>query len=182
VVPFEKLTQFYPQKHYAVYVAIVYTQLNRLRTRLYLKAKQWGYSLASYVSSRAFIWPNVQLGEHNFIFENNVVQPFVALGDNNILWSGNHIGHHSVIKNNCFIASHVVISGHCTVGDNCFFGVNSTLANELNISDDCVIGAGSLIMRHMLEGSVYKGHASSPAERNSFQVFRVKAEPAHEVA
>jgi len=102
IVPFEELVQHYDPREYAVYVATVYTQLNRLRTRLYAQAKSWGYECASYISSKAFIWPNVVLGEHCFIFENNVIQPFVQLGNNIVLWSGNHIGHHSVIKENCF--------------------------------------------------------------------------------
>ncbi len=176
IVPFDELTQRYHPNEYDVYIAIVYTQLNRLRTRLYLQAKQWGYGMASYVSSHAFVWPNVKLGEHCFIFENNVVQPFVEMGNNIILWSGNHIGHHSVIQDNCFVSSHVVISGHCNIGKNCFFGVNSTVANQVNILEDCVVGAGSLIMRDTLAGAVYKGSASKPAEVNSFHVFKVPEE------
>src|SRR4051812_2601767 len=46
--------QFSPQQH-QLHVAIVYTQLNRLRARLCTKAKERGYRLASYVSSRAFV-------------------------------------------------------------------------------------------------------------------------------
>ena len=103
IVPFEDLTELFAPNEYSIFVATVYTQLNRLRTRLYLQAKEWGFNIASYISSKAFIWPNVEVGEHCFIFEDNTVQPFVTLGVNNILWSGNHIGHHSIIKNNCFI-------------------------------------------------------------------------------
>ena len=110
VVPFETLEETYAPADHSVYAANVYTQLNRLRTRLCRQAKAKGYQLASYVSSRAFVWPNVEIGEHCFIFEDNTVQPFVKLGDNVVLWSGNHIGHHSMIEDNCFISSHVVVS------------------------------------------------------------------------
>jgi sugar O-acyltransferase (sialic acid O-acetyltransferase NeuD family) len=176
IVPFDELREHYHPNKYDVYIAIVYTQLNRLRTRLYMQAKQWGYHMASYVSSQAFVWPNVKLGNHCFIFENNVVQPFVQMGNNIILWSGNHIGHHSIIQDNCFISSHVVISGHCNIGKNCFFGVNSTVANQVTIQEDCVLGAGSLIMRDTLAHAVYKGNASKPAEVNSFDIFKVPEE------
>src|SRR5215210_6681342 len=111
VVALEGLADAYPPATHDVYVAIVYTQLNRLRARLLNAAKALGYAPASYISPRAFVWPNVTLGEHCFIFENNVVQPFVTLGDNVVLWSGNHIGHHSRIGDNVFVSSHVVISG-----------------------------------------------------------------------
>lgn len=146
VVPFETLAEnFAPAEHY-FYTAMVYTQGNKLRERLYNQAKEKGYKPASYISSKAFVWRNVELGEHCFIFENNVVQPFVKIGDDIVLWSGNHIGHHSTIKSHCFISSHVVVSGFCTVGERCFMGVNSTVGNNINIGDNCIVGAAATIV------------------------------------
>jgi sugar O-acyltransferase (sialic acid O-acetyltransferase NeuD family) len=146
VVPFEDVEKVFPPPEHSIYAANVYTQLNRLRTRLATEAKQKGYQLASYVSSRAFVWRNVEIGEHCFIFEDNTVQPFVKIGDNVVLWSGNHIGHHSTIKNNCFISSHVVVSGFVEVGESCFVGVNTTMANNIRIGNNCLLGAGSLVL------------------------------------
>jgi sugar O-acyltransferase (sialic acid O-acetyltransferase NeuD family) len=146
IIPFENVENIYESDEYSFFAANVYTQQNRLRTRLYQMAKLKGYSPASYVSSHAFVWRNVQIGEHCFIFENNVVQPFVRIGNNVVLWSGNHIGHHSVIKDHCFISSHVVISGVCQIGEYCFMGVNSTVANNITIGDNCLVGAGTLIL------------------------------------
>jgi sugar O-acyltransferase (sialic acid O-acetyltransferase NeuD family) len=157
VVALEDVESRYQPAGHHFYAALVYTQLNRLRTRLYLAAKAKGYTPASYISSRAFVWRNVVLGEHSFVFENNVVQPFVRLGDNVVLWSGNHIGHHSRVGNNCFISSHVVISGGVEIGDNCFLGVNSTVANELRIGRDCLVGAGALITKDLPENKLVKG-------------------------
>src|SRR5262249_44411276 len=109
VVALEDVERHFPPTSHAAHVAVVYTQLNRLRARLAANVKARGYALASYVSSRAFVWGNVVLGEHCFVFENNVIQPFARIGDNVVLWSGNHVGHHSVIEENCFVSSHVVI-------------------------------------------------------------------------
>ncbi|VVC76476.1 UDP-N-acetylbacillosamine N-acetyltransferase [Aquicella siphonis] len=175
VVPFENLPDLYNPNEHAVYVAVVYAQLNRLRSRLYARVKKYGYEIASYISSKAFVWPNVRLGEHCFIFENNVIQPFVSIGNNNVFWSGNHIGHHTTIGDNCFVASHVVISGHCKVGNNCFFGVNSTVSNNISISDDSVVGASAVVMRDILEpGCVYKGVVSKSALVSSYKIFDIE--------
>lgn len=157
VVPFETLADTHPPSEHSVYGAMVYTELNRLRTRLCQEAKAKGYSLASYVSSSAFIWRNVEIGEHCFIFENNTVQPFVKVGNNVVLWSGNHIGHHSTIGDNCFISSHVVISGFVEVGENCFMGVNSTVANNIRIGAQCLVGAGALIIGDVDAGQTVVG-------------------------
>jgi sugar O-acyltransferase (sialic acid O-acetyltransferase NeuD family) len=146
VVDFETLPATHPPQAHAFYAALVYSQRNELRRRLYGAAKAMGFRPASYVSPRAFVWRNAAVGEHAFIFENNVVQPFVTLGDDVVLWSGNHIGHHSTIGDHCFVASHVVVSGFCRVGHSCFLGVNAAVANNLTIGDRCTIGAGALIL------------------------------------
>jgi sugar O-acyltransferase (sialic acid O-acetyltransferase NeuD family) len=157
VVPVEELpSRFAPDAH-EFYAALVYTHGNALRTRLYETAKEMGYRPASYVSPRAFVWRNVTLGEHCFIFEGNVIQPFARIGSNVVLWSSNHIGHHSSIGDHCFVSSHVVISGFVHIGPSCFLGVNSTFANNLNVGGRCVIGAGALVLGDVGEGETVVG-------------------------
>jgi sugar O-acyltransferase (sialic acid O-acetyltransferase NeuD family) len=163
VVAFEEIEARFDPLGHAFFAAMVYTGLNRLRTRMYREAKAKGYAPASYVSSRAFVWPNAKLGEHCFVFEDNTVQPFVRIGDNVVLWSGNHIGHHSTIGDNCFIASHAVVSGYCEVGANCFIGVNATLVNNVTVGADCVIGAGALVAGNVEPDRVVKGAAGEPS-------------------
>lgn len=175
VVPFETLETGYDPASHDVFVAATYGQLNRLRTRLANQAKQKGYRLASFVSPLAFVWKNVELGEHCFIFENNVVQPFVRIGPNTVLWSGNHIGHHSVIGANCFVASHVVISGFVEVGDNCFLGVNVTLANNIRIGKDNWVGPGVVLSKDTPEGALFGGaEQPEPSRVSALRFFRVK--------
>lgn len=174
VVPFDEVERVFPPAEHSVYVACTYTQLNRLRTRFLAEVKAKGYQPASYVSSRAFVWRNVEVGEHCFIFEDNTVQPFVKIQNNVILWSGNHIGHHSVIRDNCFISSHVVVSGFCDVGESCFLGVNATLANDITIARDCLIGAGATILRSTEPGRIYGATATKAYEgRTALEYFGV---------
>ncbi|SDP44687.1 sugar O-acyltransferase, sialic acid O-acetyltransferase NeuD family [Rhodoferax sp. OV413] len=174
VVSFESLeTRFDPNTH-EIYVAVVYTQLNRLRSRLAQAAKTKGFRLASYVSSRAFVWRNVKIGEHCFIFEDNTVQPFVCIGDNVVLWSGNHIGHHSKIGSNCFISSHVVISGFCDIGENCFIGVNAAIANNVDIGRDNWIGPSSTIMKNTEAGALFVTKQSEMAKVSAPRFFKLR--------
>lgn len=176
VVDFEDIQERYPASMCEAFVAISYTQLNRVRSRLFKATKNKGYSLASYVSSKAFVWHNAEIGENCFIFENNVVQYRVKIGNNVVLWSGNHIGHQTVIKDNVFISSHVVVSGYCEVGENCFLGVNSCIANNIKIARDCVIGMGAVIHKHTEERKVYVGNPGKPIAKDSFTAFNVPAE------
>lgn len=174
IVAFDTVEQIYSPSEHDVFVAITYTQLNRLRSRLASKAKSKGYVLASYVSSHAFVWRNVELGEHCFIFEDNTVQPYVKIGNNVILWSGNHIGHHSIIRDNCFIASQVVISGFCDIGENTFMGVNATVANNVTIGKDNWIGPNTTIMKNTEAGALYKTDQPVPAKISATRLFKIK--------
>lgn len=173
IVPFEQLQDHFDPAGHSVYAALTYTQVNRLRARLSQAAKAKGYALASYISSRAFVWRNVELGEHCFIFEDNTVQPFVRVGNNVLLWSGNHIGHHSTIRDNVFISSHVVISGTCDVGENSFLGVNSTVANDVKIGADNWIGPDVVITRDTPRDSVWRPARSEKRDLSALDLFSV---------
>jgi sugar O-acyltransferase (sialic acid O-acetyltransferase NeuD family) len=174
IVAFEDVTNIFPPSTHHMHVALTYKNLNRTRMRIYKEAKEKGYVLANYISSRAFIWRNVTIGDNCFVFEDNTIQPFVTIGSNNIFWSGNHIGHHSVIGSHNFISSHVVISGFCKVGDANFMGVNSTMGNELSIGNDCLIGSAVHIVRPVGDGVLMKGTPNKPDEVSTYEKFNIE--------
>lgn len=173
VVAFEEVDKFFDPDEHDIFVAITYVQLNRLRTRLMNAAKDKGYRLASYISSRAFVWRNSLIGEHCFIFENNTIQPFASIGDNVILWSGNHIGHHSTIGSNCFIASHAVISGFCKIGENSFIGVNVTISNNTNVGRDNWLGPGVILIKDSEDNSLFAGNQTVASRISSLRFFKI---------
>jgi sugar O-acyltransferase (sialic acid O-acetyltransferase NeuD family) len=164
VVPFEEVARHYPPAEYSFFVALSYSRVNGLRRDKYLAARGLGYSLTSYVSSRATVLNEGRIGENCFILEDNTIQPFVTVGNNVTLWSGNHIGHHSVIGDHTFIASHAVISGGVRIGEQCFIGVNATLRDHISVGDRCVVGAGTLLLADTAPDGVYIGQATPRAE------------------
>lgn len=176
VVDFEDIENSFPPEQYQMHVALVYNELNRIRKKFYSEAKNKGYQLANYISTRAFVWRNVAIGDNVFIFEDNTIQPFVSIGNNVVLWSGNHIGHHSKLGSHIFISSHVVISGFCNVGDSCFMGVNSSVGNNLEIGKDCIIGSGSLIVKNVPDGSLVKGSANFPEQESVYSKLKIQPE------
>lgn len=174
VIPLDELEIKFPPTEYWAFVAVSSTKLNRVRSSLYVELKNKKYRLASYISSRAFVWRNAQIGENCFIFEDNTIQPFVKIGNNVVLWSGNHIGHNSKIQDHCFLSSHVVISGFCDVGEYSFLGVNSTVINNINIGKDCFIGAGALIQKDIPPGSVLQESSTEISKVGSLRLFKIK--------
>jgi len=176
VVDLETLETVYPPETHDIFVAATYTQLNRVRTRLLRTCREKGFRAATYVSSRAFVWHDVVIGENCFIFENNVLQYRSVIGDNVILWSGNHIGHRATIGDNCFLSSHVVVSGYCSIGENCFLGVNSTLGDRVRIGRDCVLGAGSVLLKDCDDRRLLRGNPAVIESADPLRIYRVKGE------
>lgn len=160
VIPFEEIHLRFSPSEYGAFVALSGNKLNKPRKALFQKTKALGYRCPSYVSSRAFVWKNVIIGENCFIFEDNTLQSGVVIGDNTILWSGNHIGHNSKIGSHCFISSHVVICGYCQISECCFLGVNSIIENNLSIGIDNFIGAGAIIRKSTGDREIYQSNAT----------------------
>ena len=163
VFAYEDLDKHFTPGEVDAFVAIPASKFNTLRMKFYYELKSKGYHLRSYVSSKAFVWRNVEIGDNCFIFENNVVQPFVKIGNNVVLWSGNHIGHQTEISDHVFMTSHVVVSGYCKIGEQSFLGVNSTFNDKTGVAARCIVGSGSLVTKYLEESdSLYMG---APAKK-----------------
>ncbi len=169
LLAFEDVEKNYPATSHKMFIALSYSQMNKLREKKYHEVKAKGYGLASYISSKCTNLTQYPMGDNCFIFEDNTIQPFVKIGNNVTLWSGNHIGHHSVIEDHNFISSHVVVSGHCTIRSYCFIGVNSSIAHQVTIESENLIGAGAIISKNTEKKGVYVPARSVKLEKNSDQ-------------
>ena len=172
IYPVETIETQFPVEKFGAYVALGSGRLNRDRSQMCDVMRSKGFKLVNYVSSKAFVWRNVRLGDNCFIFENNVLQHNVVVGNNVTLWSGNHIGHGCVIGDNCFISSHVVVSGFCIVGANSFIGVNSSVADYIKIGKDNFIGIASVVNRDTDDGKIYRGHPIKESKISCRRYFK----------
>ena len=166
-VAFETVTEHYPPADYCMFLPVSFKRMSHLRRTKYEAAKEKGYDIISYVSSKATTWPDLDVGENCFIFEDNTIQPYVKIGNNCVLWSGNHIGHHTTIGDHVFVTSQVVISGACTVHDHAFFGVNATVRDETVIGEATLVGMGALITKDTEPYSIHLGAKGKVARGRS---------------
>lgn len=170
VVPFDTINESHPNDAFDLFLALSYTNMNRLRETKYQEAKAKGYTLPSYISPDCTYRSQFESGDNCFIFEDNTIQPFVRIGNNVTLWSGNHIGHHSEIQDHNFVSSHVVISGHCTIESNCFLGVNATIAHQVTIKNGSLLGAGAVIAKDTEVNGVYVAPRTVKIDKTSDQI------------
>jgi sugar O-acyltransferase (sialic acid O-acetyltransferase NeuD family) len=170
LIDFDEVTKSYPPDRYSMFVALGYAKMNKLRAAKYYQAKELGYQLVSYVSSKCTFLTDNPVGDNCFILEDNTIQPFVKIGNDVTLWSGNHIGHDVVIEDHCFLTSHVVVSGFTHIKAYCFLGVNSTLRNAITIAPETLIGAGAIIMKDTVDQGVYLPERARLFEKKSSEI------------
>jgi sugar O-acyltransferase (sialic acid O-acetyltransferase NeuD family) len=157
VVPFETVQQHFPPDDHHMLLPIGPASNNSLRADRCAAATSKGYSLASYLSSRAIVPPDFKLRENSMIFEGAVIQPFASLGSSVIVRSGAQIGHHATIQDACFIASGACIGGGAVIGARCFIGLNATVFNDIEVAAGCTIAAGSVLTSAAKEAGTYMG-------------------------
>ena len=164
VVAFETVEQRYPPSDFMFFAPMSPSRMNKLRETVYHQIRQKGYEMISYVSSRATVFPEANIGDNCFILEDNTIQPFTSIGNNVVLWSGNHIGHHGIIKDHVSFTSHVVLSGHCVVESFSFFGVNATIRDGIHIAEGSFIAMSAAVTKDTEPWGVYKGNPAKKSE------------------
>ncbi len=174
VVPFEQVTALYPPGTHEMLIPVGWADINGVRRSRCEQARQKGYRLATYVSSRASVWPDTKIGENCMVFEQAVVQSFTQLGMDVSIRSGANIGHHGVVEDHCFIATGVITGGNVHIGEQCFIGLGAILRDGVRIAPRCLIGAGAVVMADTEPDGVYVGMPARRLEKSSMEATRVK--------
>src|SRR6185369_5562134 len=74
-----------------LFVALGYSHLNEVRKQKYLAARAMGYRLPSYVSPRATVLNDGQIGEACFVGVNATVRDHIRIGDKCVIGAGSLI-------------------------------------------------------------------------------------------
>jgi len=158
LVSFEELDNFFPPDDYQLLIPMGYQQINSVRRTRYEQAKQRGYKFATYVSSRASVWPNLEIGDNVLIYEHAIIQPFAKIGNNCIVRSGAHVSHHCTVEDHSFIAAEVAMGGEVRIREQAFVGIGAVLRDRVTIAKRSLIGAGAAVVKDTEEDCVYVGN------------------------
>lgn len=170
VVPFERLTEHFPPATTRLMIPLGFHAINGLRRARYEQAKEYGYSFAKYVSSRASTWPDTPIGDNSLIYEHAIVQPFARIGNNVIVRSGGHISHHCTVADHAFIAAEVTLGGNVTVGEQSFVGLGAVIRDGITLAPRSMIGAGAVVLKDTEPDGVYVGNPARRIEKSAMDV------------
>jgi sugar O-acyltransferase (sialic acid O-acetyltransferase NeuD family) len=157
VVAFEEIEARYAPDQHAMLFPLGPHGENRLKRDRFLSAKERGYSIATYISSRAVVWPDLDIGEAAIVFEHAVIQPFVKVGVNTIVRSSVQLSHHVEIGDHCFVAPSACVGGGTVIGERCTIGLNATVREGLRVAPGCVIAAGAVLTGDTDPNGLYAG-------------------------
>lgn len=172
VVAFEELETRFPPSDYDVFVAMGIQKVNRQRAAKVAEVLAKGYTLASYLSSKAKVADGFVIRPNSCVMEEAFLQPFVEVGCDTIIWPRSTIGFHGRIGNHCWLVA-PTMGESVVVGDFSFLGLNSTIAPCTRIGASNVIGAGALILHNTRDDEIYKGHASEASRVPSHRLRHI---------
>jgi sugar O-acyltransferase (sialic acid O-acetyltransferase NeuD family) len=161
VVPFDIVKTAFPPDSYKMKIAVGYLQNNKIRKERYLSSKEMGYQLINFISPKAVIFPETEVGDNCLVSHFAVISPDAKIRNNVIIGSNCTLGHDVVVGDHCYFSNGVSIAGGVIVGPGCFIGTNATIRNKVSIGKECVIGAGALILENIENNKVYLGEPAS---------------------
>ncbi len=168
ILEFETIEKICPSEEYDFFVPMAPIKMNTIRENFYLKVKEKGYTLPSYISSKAIVFDKTNIGDNCFILEGSILQPFVKVGVNVIIW-GAFIGHHSVIKSHIFIAK-AKLCGHVIVENNSFIGTGANIVEKCNIGKGGFISMGSNVIMNTKMWGIYSGNPAVLQKKKSLEM------------
>lgn len=178
VVPFEEVEALYPPADFGMFIAIYFNRVNQVRKKKYEDAKAKGYELASYVSSKAIVWPGLEVGDNCMICDGANIRPFTRIGNDTFIMPGAVVGHDAVVGDHCYLAIHAVLLAGSRVESNCVIGANSTILNGVTVAKECVISAGAVINKNTQEKGVYTLNEPTlqplPSDKMANLLFKVQ--------
>jgi len=165
IIPFEDIDSIFPPQNYDMLIAIGYKCM-RNREKMFNRARNKGYKLINFISSKALYYNDLVIGDNNIILPATHIEPNVVIGDNNIFWSDTLLCHGLQLGNHNYIAPKVVLGANSTIGDLCFFGTRSTMIDQLNIEDETFLVAGSTLFIDTENCYRYSGNPARKLEKN----------------
>lgn len=161
VVPYQDLRGHYDPAEVSLFVAAGYGDNNRLRAGLIDRARGDGWTLASYVASRAAVWAS-SIGENCMVIDTTAIQPGCVVGAGSVLWTNTMVGEGTSIGACCYIGPTSIIGGHAAVGDRCVIGPLAHVASHRKVGEGSFIGATARVYADAPPGTVMLEAGTKP--------------------
>lgn len=128
-----------------------------LRTDIFNRFKNLGYSFRSVIHPNAIVSENCYLGEGIQIMAGAVINTGTQIAADTIVNTGAVIDHDCKIGSHVHIAPGVTISGGVRIGDGSHIGTGATIIQGVTIGERALIAAGAVVISDIASGSKVVG-------------------------
>ncbi|MGV8932434.1 MAG: sugar O-acyltransferase [Luteimonas sp.] len=172
VIAYEELRKTLSPSDADIFVAIGVAKINTVRAQRVAQVQADGFTLASFVSSRAHVHRDLVVRPNTMVMDHVMIHPGVTIGYDTVLWSNCGVALKVRIGDHVWITS-AVIGDSATIGDCSFIGLNATIAPFVNVGSHNLIGAAAVITRDTLDYQVYRGPRSKPSSVSSLRIRNI---------
>jgi len=158
-VVFEDMTKVFPPNQYHLLVLDGRQALDK-RAPLIKRVEGLGYTYINYISPKAFVASDLQMGHNNIFLELAYVGPQVKLEDNVIIHQHVYLGHDATIASHTNINPGVRIGGYLSCGEGVFVGIGAVIIDHITLGDHAIVGAGALVLKDIDAKTTNVGHPS----------------------
>lgn len=150
-LPVIPLSELKGREDIDILIAIGYTKMNNLREKIYTMLKQEGFSICTWISSKAIVYSD-SIGEGTIILPNVMIGPGCEIGKCNFFESSVSLSHDNKIGDFNFFSTNCVLGGGAEIKNHCFMGLNSTVKSDICINDYTLLGSGSNMLNNSERG------------------------------
>ena len=172
VIPFEQLSELYDKDTFEILICIGYSNMNKLRKKVYSLCKNIGYKIGTWISSTVISYTN-EIEDGNIIMPGVLIGPTTRIGKCNIFESRVAISHDSTIGDFNFISTNVTLGGNTKIHNNCFIGLNATIKSSTIINNFSLIGSACNVLKDTESECVYVGNPARKIENKNSLIVEI---------
>lgn len=139
---------------------------NKIREKMFFKAKSLGLELISAIHPRAIVSKDVKIGVGAIIMPGAVVNSGTVIEDGAVVNTGATVDH------DCYLArfsqlwpgSH--LAGTVRIGEFSYIGTGANVIQNIDIGKDAIIGAGAVIISNIPDNSTVVGNPGKVVKKN----------------
>jgi sugar O-acyltransferase (sialic acid O-acetyltransferase NeuD family) len=128
-----------------------------IRTKVFNKFKNAGYSFLTMVDKSSIISFNSKIGEGTVIFPNSSIGPNCRIEENIVLHTNTTIEHDVEIGSGSYIGPSATLCGNVKINKNCLVGAASCILENIVLPKNSILGAISLLNKNYKASKIYKG-------------------------
>lgn len=134
------------------------------RETLWDRTQHAGVRRPNFVSRRAAVAPNADLGVGALVFPFVVVSDRAGFGPGAVLNTHASVGHDVRLGSFCTVGSHAALCGGVRLGNHVTVHTSAVLLPGVRVGDGATVGAGAVVLRDVPAGATVFG---SPARQVS---------------